>query len=365
MMNEQDNLLKKDVIAFCLACFLLSRLVILGVAYITFYSFDEPPAPPGYAQTQGPLDRRPLNVLFFYDSVHYLNIAREGYTLYRTAWYPLYPLMIKALGGTAASAVAVSNLSFFIGLLALYRLGGRKAVVLASVSPIAIVFSAAYSESLFFAIASWFLVFMKQERFHWAGVLAGLGALCRPPGWALTGTVALNLFNRQKFKYRIWSFALACLVALAFPLYLYIFFQDITLCTKVNNLVFSRYLKPFWWGTVRDLSRMWAGSFYPALFSVVCLNLSGWLWVATSLMLPEYFVPGLIYALIILSFPITDENYVHATFGLLRMACAWPVSYLGLAGICKSRSGYVMIAGSSLLFALLIAYLVALKDFIF
>jgi hypothetical protein len=108
----------KQSIKYCFLCFLLSRLIVLGVAYATFYSFDTPPAPPGYAETQGPLDRKPLNVLFFYDSVHYLTIVNEGYGLFQTAWFPLYPLLIRLTGGTAASAVAVSNIMFFLGLLA-------------------------------------------------------------------------------------------------------------------------------------------------------------------------------------------------------------------------------------------------------
>jgi hypothetical protein len=142
----------KKRLFFCLACFLLSRLLVLGVAYTTFYSFSEPPAPSWYADAkQGrPLDRKSLNALYFYDATHYMKIADQGYTLPETPWYPLYPLLIRVFGGTPAAAVALSNILFLVGLLALYRLGGKKAVVLACVSPIAIVFSAIYSESLFF-----------------------------------------------------------------------------------------------------------------------------------------------------------------------------------------------------------------------
>ncbi|MBC7105374.1 MAG: hypothetical protein H5T97_05510 [Firmicutes bacterium] len=129
---------------FCLLWFLVSRAAFLVPAYAVFYSFPEPPAPPGYAaEFQGPLDRRPLNVLFYYDAVHYLRIACQGYSREETPWYPLYPLAVKAFGGTAASAVAVSNAAFFVGLLGLQRAAGKRAVALACASPIGRVFSSA------------------------------------------------------------------------------------------------------------------------------------------------------------------------------------------------------------------------------
>jgi hypothetical protein len=355
----------KQSIKYCFLCFLLSRLIVLGVAYATFYSFDTPPAPPGYAETQGPLDRKPLNVLFFYDSVHYLTIVNEGYGLFQTAWFPLYPLLIRLTGGTAASAVAVSNIMFFLGLLAVFKLGGRKAVLLTSVSPIGIVFSAAYSESLFFCICSWFFVFLKEQKYLYAGTLAGLGAMCRSPGWVLIAVLAFSIFDRYKIKDKVVSLGVGGLIGLLFPAFLLAVFKDVQVFTIVNNALFSRVLMPFWWGTVQDISRLFTGQFYPALITVVVLNLSGWLWIFASFFAPRLRLSGILYALMVLSFPITRMDYVHATFGLLRYACVWPGAYLGLEQMLRTKTGYYLFIIASSALAVFVSFLVAQKAFIF
>lgn len=356
----------KRALLFCLICFLLSRIMVLGVSYATFYSYKTPPAPPGYAETQGPLNRRPLNVLFFYDSVHYLTIADHGYnSLMETAWYPLYPFLIKITGGTAASAVALSNIFFFLGLLALYHLGGKKAVLLGSASPIGIVFSAAYSESLFFALVAWFFVAFKEKKINTAGILAGISVLCRSPGWALAGVLGFQVICGKRKLETSKSFIVAILIGMMFPVYLYCKYKNINVVTFVDYTIFSRKLMPFWWGTVHDVSKLITGSFYPGMIYVVILNLFGWLWIMASLIEPDFLIAGIIYSLFVLSFPITNPNYVHATFSLLRYACVWPASYLGLSKILKTRITFIisMIGFSAI--AVAVSVLVACKAFIF
>jgi len=36
-----------------------------------------------------------------FDGAHYINIARDGYHQFDQAFFPLYPLMIRALGGSS------------------------------------------------------------------------------------------------------------------------------------------------------------------------------------------------------------------------------------------------------------------------
>lgn len=354
----------RKALLFCLACFFISRLLVLGAAYAVFYSCPDPPAPPGY-ESQGPLDRRPLNVLFFYDAVHYLRIAREGYSLPEAPWFPLYPLLVRALGGTAASAVALSNACFFLALVALYRLGGRGAVLLACASPVGVVFSAAYSESLFFCLAAWFLVFLEEGRLLPAGVLAGLAALCRAPGWALAGALALHAL-RGRNRDSLLAAVLAAALGALWPLYQLLAFGDPLLSARVNAAVFSRRLMPPWWGTWHDLVGLTLGKPMAAGPGIVLLNLLGWLWLGASLV-PG--VPGraggLLYALLVLSLPVTRRGYVHAAHGLLRYACAWPGGYLGLARALRTRAGTLLVAGLSLALAVLSACLVACKVFLF
>jgi hypothetical protein len=73
----------------------------------------------------------------------------------------------------------------------------------------------------------------------------------------------------------------------------------------------------------------------------------------------------LTYALMILSFPITRMDYVHATFGLLRYACVWPGAYLGLEQMLRTRTGYYIFIIASSALAVFVSFLVAQKAFIF
>ena len=63
-----------------------------------------------------------------WDSVWYLAIARHGYghEAARTAFYPLYPLLIRGvgtvLGSDLVAGVLISVVCFAIGLVALHRL---------------------------------------------------------------------------------------------------------------------------------------------------------------------------------------------------------------------------------------------------
>ncbi|WP_172839087.1 hypothetical protein [Thermanaeromonas toyohensis] len=336
----------------------------MGVAYAIFYAHEEPPAPPGYAETQGPLDKGLLNVLFFYDAVHYLRIAQEGYSLEETPWFPLYPLLIRLSGGTAASAVTISNICFFTGLAAIYRLGRRRAVLLACVSPIGIVFSAAYAESLFFCLAAWFLLFLREKKWFSAGFVAGLGALSRPPGWALVGALCLSALHRRG-RAELGAAALALGLAALYPFYQFIVFGNPFMNSVVSEAIFSRRLMFPLWGTLHDVTRLLSGAFDPGMATVVCLNLLGWLWLGAGMVVPDVAVPGALYVIFVLSFPITKPGYMHATHALLRYACVWPGAYLGLARACRTAAWVVSAVAGSAAVALFVSLLVAYKCFVF
>lgn len=354
----------REAVKLCLVWFWLSRAIFLVPAYAVFYSSPEPPAPPRYVEEfQGPLDRRPLNVLFYYDAVHYLRIAREGYSRKEAPWYPLYPLLIRALGGTAASAVAVSNAAFFLGLLGLCRLGGRRAVVLACLSPIGIVFSSAYSESVFFCLASWALALADRPVLR--GAACALAALSRPPGLALALLPLADLAKRP-LRAEAAAAALALAGAAAFPLYLWTRFGTPLAGAEVNTAIASRSFEPFWWGPAGDLRRVLSGGFPGGLAPHVAFNLLvGLGWTCLGFAGPGRLAAAA-YAVAVLSFPIHwVAPWPPATHGLLRYACAWPGSYAGLARLLRSRPSFLLAAAGSACVGVMVAVVVACKGFLF
>jgi hypothetical protein len=134
-----------------------------------------------------------------WDSVWYLAIARGGYDheAARTAFFPLYPLVVRGLGVVIGSdlvaGVLVSLVAFGVALVLLYRLAelelgeevARVTVFLIAFCPMAYFFSAVYSESLFLALSLGCIWQARTGRWAVAGVLGALAAAERNTGVAL------------------------------------------------------------------------------------------------------------------------------------------------------------------------------------
>ncbi|HEX2015449.1 MAG TPA: mannosyltransferase family protein [Solirubrobacteraceae bacterium] len=154
-----------------------------------------------------------------WDAAWYLAIAQDGYTgealgrvASRPAFFPLYPLLVRVVGAPGIdrllAGIAVSLLAFFIALVLMHRLtalelgtetgGGqarpsrlarwaqpgapRLAVVATAVFPMALFFSAVYSESLYLALSLGVFWAARTGRWAWAGALGALAAGTRSTG---------------------------------------------------------------------------------------------------------------------------------------------------------------------------------------
>jgi hypothetical protein len=134
-----------------------------------------------------------------WDSVWYLTIARAGYghEASRTAFFPLYPLLIRGLGNVTGSdlvaGVLISLVAFAVALTLMHRLVvldldeelARLSLLLIAFCPMAYFFSAVYSESLFLALSVGCIWQARNGRWMWASLLGGLGAAERGNGIAL------------------------------------------------------------------------------------------------------------------------------------------------------------------------------------
>jgi hypothetical protein len=141
-----------------------------------------------------------------WDSVWYLAVAQGGYDhqAARTAFFPLYPLLLHGvglvIGSDLVAGVLISLVAFMVSLVVLYRLSAlelddelaRITVWLIAFCPMAFFFSAVYSESLFLALSLGCIWQARMGRWAWAGLLGGLAATERATG--VTLVVPLVLF---------------------------------------------------------------------------------------------------------------------------------------------------------------------------
>lgn len=139
------------------------------------------------------------------------------------AFFPGYPALVAAVAGlpgvgATAAALAVSAVSGIAFAYALARLaehvpgGSRRAglvlVALVAAAPMGVVFSMAYSEALFCALAGWALVGVLRRQWVLAGACCAAAGLVRPTAAALiaaVGLAALVAITRQRDSWRPWA----------------------------------------------------------------------------------------------------------------------------------------------------------------
>src|SRR3954449_7383664 len=136
-----------------------------------------------------------------WDSVWYLAVSHDGYGTdpARPAFFPLYPLLLRALGSDIVLGILLSLACFAIGSLLLYRLtsielgpaAAGPAVMALALFPGSLYFSMVYSEALFLALSVGAVYAARTGRWAWAGALGALAAATRSAGVVLLLPLAL------------------------------------------------------------------------------------------------------------------------------------------------------------------------------
>jgi hypothetical protein len=147
-----------------------------------------------------------------FDSGYYLDIAQHGYGPAgsgKLAFFPLYPLAIRAVSVVAGSGVLagalVSGIALLIALVALHRLCelelGRRAadatVLLLAFAPLSFFFTAVYTESVFLALTVGAVLGARSGRWRLACGLGALATLTRPTGILLVVALGVGRVRRE------------------------------------------------------------------------------------------------------------------------------------------------------------------------
>jgi hypothetical protein len=171
-----------------------------------------------------------------WDGGWFLQIAREGYVDFATAFFPLYPMLIRALssqlGDEILSGLLISHVAFWAFLCLFHQLvkgryGGGVALT-ATVTyltfPTAFYGVALYSESLLLMLVAASLLFLERERLMAGSVFAGLAAATRLVGAGAFLPVGLYALPRWDWRRQTaLRYAMAAVLCLL-PLALYCFF---------------------------------------------------------------------------------------------------------------------------------------------
>ncbi|WP_376794509.1 mannosyltransferase family protein [Thermogemmatispora sp.] len=221
-----------------LPAYLLSHLIFAIITYL---------APlfklPNFSSQTLPL-RSLLQSWQHWDAGHYILIATGGYRLWwQTAFFPLFPLMEHLLGSLIGdvhlAGLLIANAAGLVLLTVLYRLLAEdclpalaeRVVFFYVLFPSAFFLAAAYSESLFIALALLSFYQLRHQHWWWAGLYGFLAALTRSAGLLLVIVFAYEYLSQHGWRLRalrldLLAGALIPLGTALFALYCYQRFAD-------------------------------------------------------------------------------------------------------------------------------------------
>jgi hypothetical protein len=306
-----------------------------------------------------------------WDSVWYLAIGQGGYPAgnpSRTAFFPLYPILMRAVGLVIQSdliaGVIISLACFLIALTLLYELvsleldseRARVTVLLIAFCPMAYFYSAVYSESLYLALSVGCILAARHARWPLAGVLGLLAASSRNSGIMLIvpvlafflygprGDLPVPDFVRGGWRrvlprYRLtWPACWALLIPLglaAYVLYLSLSLHDGFAPFRAQQVWFRSFAGPFggiWTGAVAawdGLRQLLHGPPPPIYFDKAggnALTVAG-----QNLMLFSFLVLGAVALIgVFRTLPVAYGCYCLAS---LAMPLSYPVTPQPLASL--------------------------------
>ena len=168
-----------------------------------------------------------------WDAAWFTRIVEHGYsTPQSAAFFPVYPLLVKAVtfvvrsdvaAGMLVSLASAAGAAVLLERVARRHLGAggaRTAVVLLALYPFAFVFTAVYSDALFLFFVLLAFDAAERQRVLLAGVAAALAVDTRALGLALVPPLVLLLRRRS------WTLALVPAALGGWMLYLHEHFGD-------------------------------------------------------------------------------------------------------------------------------------------
>lgn len=169
-----------------------------------------------------------------FDGEHYLSIAQVGYKGLEQAFFPVYPLLMRLVAGPfgvslfslTISGIIISNLSFLLALIFLWRLiridFSSKIAWLTLLTltffPTSFYFGAVYTESLFLFLAVLSFYCGIKGKWFWSGFFGMIASATRVFGVLLLPSLLIEAWQKKDWSYKLlWLL----LIPLGLGAYLY------------------------------------------------------------------------------------------------------------------------------------------------
>ncbi len=208
-----DGLLVPQGLRAVLAAFLVTRLMILFIIYVSTRLLPNNPQLVGIP-TSPYLRNHVLDGLVRWDSKWYARIAAHGYGVTigggrDVVFSPFYPLVVKIVSipihNVYVAGLLVSNAAFFVALCYLYALACRefddeaagRTVFYLAAAPAAVIFAAMYTESLFVALVAATFYYARAGRWVGAALAGALAAATRNTGVIMAVVIALEAVSAR------------------------------------------------------------------------------------------------------------------------------------------------------------------------
>jgi hypothetical protein len=162
--------------------------------------------------THGPAMLQPF---LRFDATYYQSVWQSGYSgplaANDVAFYPLYPLLVRAIGiltGPELAALLISNIAFLAALFLIERIAIRylepavasRSLWILALWPWAIFYSYGYAESVELFIVAVAFLLMERGAWIWGGAVAAIAGASRPSG-ILTSLAFAGEFVQRVFHF--------------------------------------------------------------------------------------------------------------------------------------------------------------------
>lgn len=193
--------------------FLAWRVIVFLIAILAIFFV---PLRSGYTEVSSPFKGYDLaNMWVNFDGLHYIDIARNGYSPTHPAaqaFFPVFPIVVgqvaHALRDYVLSGLLVAHTSLLVALYFLYKLIkldysekiAKNTLVLLLLFPTSFFFTCFYSESFFLLEVVLAFYFARTGKWFWAALWTALATATRITGVFMVPALVIEYFLAYKLN---------------------------------------------------------------------------------------------------------------------------------------------------------------------